>query len=105
MGIFAYFVLNNEYVAKVLCENKNRPELHCNGQCYLAKKLKAAEQQERQNMANLLKTQKIEVFYHNNVSVFIPLLTELISEKPAFFYLSGKMVAPTFSIFQPPRLS
>jgi hypothetical protein len=27
------------------CENKNRPELHCNGKCYLAKQLQKAEDQ------------------------------------------------------------
>ena len=27
------------------CINKNRPELHCNGKCYLAKQLQKAEQQ------------------------------------------------------------
>lgn len=27
------------------CENKNRPEMHCNGKCYLAKKLRLADEQ------------------------------------------------------------
>ena len=43
-GTIAYFKLNREYIAKVLCENRKRPELHCDGKCYLAKKLK--QQQE-----------------------------------------------------------
>ncbi len=31
--------LNKEYIVSVLCENRNKPELACNGKCYLNKKL------------------------------------------------------------------
>lgn len=38
-----------EYLAK--CINKNRPELHCNGQCVLMKKLRVQEKEEtKKNM-------------------------------------------------------
>ncbi len=30
---------NYEYITEVLCENKERPELNCNGTCYLHKEL------------------------------------------------------------------
>ncbi len=33
------YVLNYEHIAKVLCENRDKPELECNGQCYLMKNL------------------------------------------------------------------
>ncbi len=39
-GTVTYFVINRDYIEKVLCENRNRPSLHCNGKCFLAKKLK-----------------------------------------------------------------
>ena len=31
---------NKEYIASVLCENRDKPELACNGKCYLNKKIK-----------------------------------------------------------------
>jgi len=37
------FYLNQKEIAEKECENKNRPEMHCNGKCYLAKKLKKAD--------------------------------------------------------------
>ncbi|MCF0050458.1 hypothetical protein LXM25_10340 [Dyadobacter sp. LJ53] len=46
-GMIAYYQINKEYITRVLCENRDKPQLHCNGKCYLAKKLKA--QQEKQN--------------------------------------------------------
>lgn len=51
--VFTGFELNRKYIAAELCVNKNRPELNCNGKCYLMKKLKQAqdkeEKQERQS--------------------------------------------------------
>lgn len=35
----AEYVMNYNYIANVLCENKERPQLHCDGKCYLAKQL------------------------------------------------------------------
>jgi hypothetical protein len=37
------FYLNQKEIAEKECENKNRPEMHCNGKCYLAKKLKKSD--------------------------------------------------------------
>ena len=37
--IIEYHV-NYDYIANVLCENKDRPYLECNGKCYLEKQLK-----------------------------------------------------------------
>lgn len=30
---------NYNYISKVICINKNKPELNCNGTCYLVKKI------------------------------------------------------------------
>ena len=37
------FHLNQQEIVRLECENKNRPELHCNGKCYLAKQLQKAD--------------------------------------------------------------
>lgn len=34
---FAEYAMNYDYIAKVLCINKEKPKMHCNGKCYLAK--------------------------------------------------------------------
>lgn len=36
---FLDYVVNYHYIATELCENKNAPELHCNGKCHLKKEL------------------------------------------------------------------
>ncbi|GAB3522025.1 hypothetical protein GCM10027442_46580 [Emticicia fontis] len=42
------YTLRQNYIANVLCVNKNKPQLNCNGKCYLAKRLKAVEEKEKQ---------------------------------------------------------
>ncbi|SRR5690606_7132336 len=39
------YVTNYDYIAEVLCVNRERPELNCDGKCYLAQLL-AKEQRE-----------------------------------------------------------
>ena len=55
--IYAGFELNRNYIAAKLCENRNKPWLHCNGKCYFMKKIKQAEEKEkndeRQSQKNL----------------------------------------------------
>ncbi|MBE9598348.1 hypothetical protein IM797_03490 [Pedobacter sp. MC2016-24] len=55
--VFAGFELNQKYIAAELCINKNRPELHCNGKCYLMKKLKQAQDKEQKQERQSQKTQ------------------------------------------------
>lgn len=42
--VLADYLLNKDYIAKVLCINRNKPEMHCNGKCHLAKELKKQEE-------------------------------------------------------------
>ena len=41
------YVVNYDYISKVLCINKERPKLNCNGKCYLMKEL--AKNSESEN--------------------------------------------------------
>jgi len=61
---FLEYQLHYDYIIKELCENKNKPELKCNGKCYLAKQLaKAAEQENNdKNTANTHK-KNIEILF------------------------------------------
>ncbi len=49
------YELNKKYIAEVLCENKDKPEMHCNGKCHLKKQIKKAnsapEQQQQEPQA------------------------------------------------------
>lgn len=39
VGIFISFKINQDYIAKNLCINRNKPAKKCNGKCQLTKKI------------------------------------------------------------------
>jgi hypothetical protein len=41
------YVVNYEYISKVLCENKDKPKLKCNGKCHLMKELAKQAESEK----------------------------------------------------------
>ena len=36
------YQINKAYIAEALCENRDKPQMHCDGKCYLSKQLKKA---------------------------------------------------------------
>lgn len=46
MSILVYYQTYQGYIAKYLCENRYVPESNCNGQCFLMKKLRKAEERK-----------------------------------------------------------
>jgi len=44
LGLITYFQMNREYIAQVLCINKEKPASTCNGQCFLKMKLGLVEE-------------------------------------------------------------
>lgn len=43
--VFEY-VINYEYIAKVLCINKDKPEMQCNGKCHLMQEMAKTSEKE-----------------------------------------------------------
>jgi hypothetical protein len=99
--IYAGFQVNKGYIASKLCENRNRPWLHCNGKCYLMKKIRQAEQKQdandRQAQKNLIQEAFCEK--HLRVRFYTHLLAEISIP-------NGHIILPTANatIFRPPQL-
>jgi hypothetical protein len=55
----AAYSLNKTYVANTLCINKQQPQMHCNGKCFLAKEKQNEEKRDQQS--NNTKREKFEV--------------------------------------------
>ncbi|MBB3841430.1 hypothetical protein FHS57_005458 [Runella defluvii] len=73
--VYLDFELRKEFIIKNLCENRFKPELHCDGKCYLAKQLtKVAEghaREEAQKQQDTFKKITQEVF-DELTFVFLP---------------------------------
>lgn len=48
LPVFDY-LFNYEYIVTELCENRDKPKLHCNGSCYLMQSLAEEAQNDKQN--------------------------------------------------------
>lgn len=98
--IYAGFEMNQEYIVTELCENKDAPELNCNGQCYLSKKLKQADEKEPQQEKASQKMHFQEAFLTEKVLVELPVqFIKTFPMKEYSFILSQH----PFVIFHPPK--
>ena len=82
-----HYELNKADIIARYCENKDRPELHCDGQCYLAKQLQKADialqekEREQQNHLDLGAKIFSEHFYLSNEAEFFALQVQFIQAK------------------------
>ena len=102
--IMAEYTINQDYIAKNLCENKARPMLHCNGKCQLMKKLAEEEKQNssNSNTGNNIKVSDV-LFTHEIQTLCI---TNLPKEKTRFNseLILSRSSAHLSSIFHPPTI-
>ncbi|GGB76160.1 hypothetical protein GCM10007424_15210 [Flavobacterium suaedae] len=64
------YVLNYEYIATELCENKDEPELKCNGKCHLMKELAKASEDEKPISKGKTLHQETEVLFYEPIAGF-----------------------------------
>ncbi|WP_080058500.1 hypothetical protein [Spirosoma aerolatum] len=102
-GTIAYYQVNKDYIARVLCENRDKPELHCDGQCYLAKRLKTQqEKQDKETTERVQNTPIMQLFCDCNPAfLFQPFWTALLSSAH-LVYEVPVYAAPATSFFHPP---
>ena len=55
------YQLHKARITELYCVNKARPQLHCNGKCHLAQKLRQADDAEKKAPAGSLTKMKYEV--------------------------------------------
>jgi hypothetical protein len=61
--IVADYNLNKTYITNNFCENKDKPAMHCNGKCYLSKKLMEEEKQQAPGSQKTIP--EIQLFFIN----------------------------------------
>ena len=97
--IFMQFFANQEYIAQNLCENKDKPELKCNGHCHLNKALEKDNEQENKT---LIKDKQEVTLFVSQIKFPIEIETESILEKIYFHYNDKRAINLPLSIFHPP---
>jgi len=98
------YIVNYEYISKVLCVNKDKPKMHCNGKCHLMKELaKASENEKPISPEKKVTSQESEVLFLEEIKSF--------KIAPVYFYNNQKISSDysnlyfylnSTSVFHPP---
>ena len=98
--IKADFYLNQSYIAKNLCVNRDMPMMHCNGKCYLSKKI---TEQEKKDNSPISKTEKFDVQFFFLPETLLLKNTFSIILKHQYIIKEENLVSSvSTSIFHPP---
>jgi len=103
-AIFVYtgFKLNQQYITSTLCENRDKPWMHCNGQCYLMKKYKQALAKERNGSRQSQKSQLQQTFFSTIAPTqFHSRLLQVISTP---YHLKVPLLVNQ-TVFHPPKIA
>jgi len=97
------YAVNYDYISQALCINKNKPDLHCNGKCYLSKELAKTANTDTFPSGKLKNSgQKLLDFY------VLPEIAGITATQKPIFLDSGFLYEVAYSflfsklVFRPP---
>jgi hypothetical protein len=101
-GFTVWFYANRAAIAKQYCINKKRPMLHCDGKCYLARKIQAAEDEQNRE-ANTTRNVWVEAvpFILSEISLEVPSVLSFEKQHHPFV-MKPYGCAYLQSVFRPP---
>ena len=101
--IMEYYA-NYDYIATVLCENKDKPYLECNGKCYLQKQLKEVNHDNHEHKSTIpqINFDDYPISPLDQFSYQLKVFKELNSEKS--YYVNYTSQDFFKSIFKPPQV-
>lgn len=107
-GVLAFWLLNRTEITATRCENRDRPYLHCEGKCYLKKKIAespetAPVQQGKSKMPNFKKGIELAEL-PPTIPVQLAALPAAIASILIFELRSNHDLLATDDFFHPPAL-
>ncbi len=103
--IYLNFKINQEYISKELCENREVPEKNCNGKCYLSKQLQKQDKKEKKEKAPIKQRIKIDVLCFVIKPVCNVLINSKLKDNNLCFNFIYKLKKGYLTkVFQPPQI-
>ena len=100
----AYFKLNRNFISQTLCENRDNPEMKCNGVCYLTKVFTENENQKEQ-APELTKEETTNVVFLLIKKNLLKIETTLVEETKLFSVVSNLYFFSYLKeVFHPPQI-
>jgi hypothetical protein len=101
------YILNYNYIAKVLCVNKAKPQMHCNGKCHLMKELAKAAEKEKSSSDKKNAAQQAEVLFLSATPTLIFKSAPVVFQKKnrVVAYSNLYMSTNLSAVFRPPVIA
>ena len=96
------YAINYDYISKVLCINKDKPELSCNGKCQLMEKLEKQQDEDYKSIRILI--EEYPIGFVEVLEVVSNLNMHSYQEKANYGYLSNYSYLFLDSVFHPPAV-
>ncbi len=96
--------VNYNYITQELCENKAKPELHCNGKCHLAKELAKTSEKDNPLESKRGLVNDIELLFFQELNNFSFTHYFQPTEKNTVYYTNFYGFIAVKSFFHPPSL-
>lgn len=99
------YMINYDYFVNVLCENKAKPELKCNGKCQLMKNLaKVAEEEKPISTDKKFKSLETEVLFFQELQpIILPQVYFPNKNNLSNHYSNLYFHKESGSVFHPPK--
>jgi hypothetical protein len=95
------FYANQDSIAKTLCENRDKPMMHCNGRCQLCKRLAKQDNQDKDNPERKADNKNEALFCQETGSLLASPSIDFTSSLYSAM-TSGEPVDRASAIFHPP---
>lgn len=100
--VYANFWMNQEYIAEKLCENKDKPEMECNGKCHLKKELEKEDKRKQQEERKIQVEELVFIPQSEIKEVIDAVYTVEKVNRQHFFVIQQKTNGFSPYIFHPP---
>ena len=101
--IVADYYAHKDYIAKTLCENRDKPMMHCDGKCCLKKKLAKQAKEQAPSPRNQKSNQVLNLFYIDT-KIGIKHFTPVSITNTYFSYNDLRTSSFYHSVFHPPTV-
>lgn len=98
--VIMHFKLNQQAIIKQFCINKSKPELQCNGKCYLSKELQETENSDSEK---IISAKNFDLTFNSNLEFEIEPPT-ISKNKEKIIYMEFPHTEPYLEILVPPPM-
>lgn len=102
LNTYLLFKLNEDVIARELCENRSKPSKSCQGKCYLKKELKKETEKEQKQTSSTVKDYLETLICLHNISYRAVISESKVTYPQIYFSLH---IGQEPAVFHPPAVA